>query len=297
MQYHANNVDQKKAAELARFDQVLSGIEAKIFKLAPYAEAERQQIIERAQAGQLRAEGKKRKQKFSLMDLDFVTRHKILTFAIDGINIPVFLQGWGDKKPTPIPLPPLTRTRDARLRLESLLVTIEQTTLNIPSVEANEAIQTWLSHIDFTKLGGETSYETGFDAVKGLRFSSLSHFPHNQLEAADAPSQEMQLMAKCKNLKALKLTFVDKDLVVGSSHLIVRSTTWTAKPVDQLRTEYHLDGILSMKELENIDLQVHLSRRDHYYWGGEVNSLGEWFEAEFEKRGRKVRVYTCEAPK
>ena len=103
-----------------------------------------------------------RKLRFSIMELPFDLRHTILKHAIKTSTIAVFLKGRNGRKPTPLPLPALTKAGDAKLRLEAILVTIENTALEIHSGVANDLMQAWLRTIDFGKLGGDTSYQTGY---------------------------------------------------------------------------------------------------------------------------------------
>ena len=216
------------ARDVARFDKLLAEIEAKMIKLAPYAEAEQQEFIKRAEKDMQRREKAKTKGKFLLMDLPSELRINIINLAIKPIKTAVFLKARNGRKPTPIPLPPIVRTRDKRLRLASLMVTIEKTTLEIHIGPANTAVQEWLSHIDFTKLEGDTSYETGFDAVNALHFPYFSRFPYKQLDKA-APNNDIVMMTNCKNLRNLSISFVDEELTNRYNDIVA------AKSMKQLR--------------------------------------------------------------
>jgi len=265
------SVMQATRQELSRLDKVLQEIQSKLEEIKPLAAAER----ERVEAA--------KKAKFQLMDLDFNIRHTILEYSIEPSTITVFLKGRNGQKPTPILLPDLTKARDKQLRLEAILVTIENTTLEIHSGPANEELHAWLCGIDFTQLRGDTSYETGFDAVKSLSFPYPSRLSYLTLDR-NTPDNDVELALKCDNLRTLDITFVDEKLVNQCNDL------FPPKAIDQLRREYRLDGLLQVKKLERLRLRVRITNFVHS-WAGRVGatcqkSLAAWFEAESDKQKR-----------
>lgn len=180
-----------------------------------------------------------RKRIFRFMDLPFDVRHHILTYVCTSATktTRVFLKGlYGS--PTTVPLPPIARTANRRVKSEALLVTIKQTTFEIHSGPGNAKFQNWLSSIDLT-ASGETSLKKGFDAVHSLAFPYFSHYPHASLPVK-APNNDLQLMAKCKMLRKVEITFVSNEVY---NHYHGVGVSPGPKPLDQLRRQYRLDTI------------------------------------------------------
>ena len=223
-------------------------------------------------------------------NVPFEVRLLILNFAIDPITTPFFLKGHTgkSKQTTCLPLGPLTTHPSLRMRLEALLITIEKTTIEIHSGPANQAVQAWLASIDFTRLRGDSSYRSGFDVVKALRFPFFSRFPHRSLPSS-AKNEDIQLIRCCKNLSSVRLTFVDEELTY-----FYNMDGWLAKPVEQIREEYRLDDILGCGKLKHLHLANKITYQVYEASGhvGErvVGRLREWLEGAFRGRGMEVVV-------
>ena len=216
------------------------------------------------------------KKRSKLMCLPYELRHEVLSYLCEIETMPVFLRGRNGMPPTAIPLPPIARAGDSALRAEAILVNIKQTTLEIHSGPGNAELRKWLSSIDFS-VSGETSLESGFDAVHSLSFPYFSRYPHASLPVK-APNNDIQLMAKCHNLRKVTLTFVLPELVNYNNVSAV------PKPVDQLRREYRLDSMLSMfqlGELRTIALRGPLQGTRGYT---SLQALATWLRSEYAIR-------------
>ena len=179
---------------------------------------------------------------FNFMELPYELRHMILSYICGSRTMRVFLNGNYYSPPTTVPLPAIAKVDDPKLSAEATLVSIKQATIEIHSGPGNAKFQQWLSSIDFS-ASGETSLQSGFDAVHSLSFLYFSRYPHRFLPA-HALNNDIQLMTKCRNLRTTTLSFVQVDLLL--------------KPVPQLRREYRLDSMLSMfqhGELQTIVLR------------------------------------------
>lgn len=175
---------------------------------------------------------------FNLIGLPYATRHEILSYVCDKKTTPVFLKGVRGLLPTAVPLPSIARAGDRQLRVETILVAIKQTTLEVHSGPGNTMLQEWLSKIDCT-VSGQTSLRTGFEAVHSLSFLFFSRFPHRSLPA-DTPNSDIKLMLKCPNLREISLNFTAEELTNSYNDFEL------AKPIEQLRDEYRLDSMLAM---------------------------------------------------
>ena len=163
---------------------------------------------------------------------------------------------------------------DRQLRLEAIHVTIELATLEIHSGPANAKLQKWLSSIDF-QGSGNTRLSKGFEAVKSLLFPYFSRFPHYLPNITT--NNDFGLMKLCTNLRSVEVQWVDSELCGNEG----------PKPVDQLRNEYRLDGMLDLAKLETLTLDGpgegstgHLA----------LQELVGGFENEYEKKGRTTKV-------
>ena len=210
--------------------------------------------------------------KFEIMLLPYAIRHDILSYVCERRNMPVFLKGIHGMPPTAVPLPTIARVRDRKLRAEAILVTIKQTTLEVHSGPGNAKLQKWLSSIDFT-VSGETSLQSGFDAVHSLYFPYFSRYPHASLPA-NAPNNDIRLMLKCRNLRKLTLTFVYAELL---------DVYLRPKSIYQLRREYRLDSMLSM--FQHGELQTIVLKNPSYAPAlPALRALAAWFRGEFAVR-------------
>ena len=100
-------------------------------------------------------------QAFNLMDLPFTVRLRMLDLCTVPLSREVFL----GSEPS-ISLPVWTRVGSRRLRLETIMIILGKSVVEVRSGRPNEALQEWLSTLDYHILQGDTNYETGFDAVK-----------------------------------------------------------------------------------------------------------------------------------
>lgn len=242
-------------------------------KIAPLGEAERIRMYPLLRIG------------------DFNIRTKILDLVIEPVTQPFFLKSANGKKGTELPISPLAKQHNERFRLEAIYVTLNKSTIEIHSGPANAGVQQWLAGMDFTALGGDTSYKTGFDAVKSLKFPFFSRFPHRKLPK-NAKNEDIVLMQRCKNLRSVHITLVDAELTY-----FYNMDGYLPKALEQMRREYRLDEMLKLKKLERLHLASKLSMyvyEDSGHVGfRQVEKLKEWFDVEFAKRGIKIAVTIC----
>jgi hypothetical protein len=159
--------------------------------------------------------------KFDIIRLPYALRHEVFSYVCERRTMPVFLKGIHGMPPQAVPLPTIARVGDRKLRTETILVAITQTTLEVHSGPGNAKLQKWLSSIDFT-VSGETSLQSGFDAVHSLYFPYFSRYPHGSLPA-HCTNNDIQLMLKCRNLHKLAITFVYAELVDAHYNLVPKS--------------------------------------------------------------------------
>lgn len=218
--------------------------------------------------------------KFIIMGLGYDTRHEILSHICDTGTMPVFLRAYRGMPPTAIPLPPLARARDRKLRAEMILVAIKQATLEIHSGPANKKLQEWLSSIDLS-ITSNTSLLTGFDAVHSLSFPYFSRFPH--YNPSITANNDIELMKKCASLRSVKLTFVQDELLKEDwDRGVVES-----KSVETLRSQYHLDGMLHLRNLKKLIL---VAMRCGSNGRAALQELGAWFKDEYGARNQILDV-------
>lgn len=267
--FNGSNVNEEKLRLRACYGKIQAQIMAEIVKIAPLAEAERHSI-------------------YPLLKLPFTLRLRILGYAIDPVTTAFFLPDGNGRKGSALPLSELACHTDERFRLESLMVTIEKSTIEIHSGPANEGMQKWFAQVNFSALGGDTTYKTGFDAVKSLRFPFFSRFPHRKLPA-NAKNQDINLMLRCKNLATLRISWVDEELTY-----FYNMDGFLPKPVEQIRREYRLDDMLKVKNLKHLHLASRVTNQVYEASGHvgyrQVEALKKWFDEEFGKRGLKVKV-------
>ena len=149
----------------------------------------------------------------------------------------------------------------------------------------------WLAGIDFTKLQGDTNYESGYDAVRRLKFPFFSRFPHAQLPQ-NTPNSDIVLMSKCKNLQDVTLHFHDTELVIAWYD----EEYFESKTISQLRQEYRLDDIFTLPSLRNLQFGIQnlnpWKDTERSMAGNDaLSDLLVWFKAEFKRRGMSVNIY------
>ena len=217
------------------------------------------------------------RKKFRLFGLPYEVRHEILGYVADAMSIAVYLPGIGGMPSTAIPLPLVTQVGDRRLRLETILLAIKQTTLEIHSGPANQKLQVWLASLNFSHTGN-TSLCNGFDAVHSLRFPYFSRFPHRIL-AARSSNNDIDLMRRCANLRSVSLHFVHSELI--------DYTTGLAKSVAQLRAEYRFDCMRNLRNLSKLELEGPSPGTV----GHTVTvALAAWFRWEYALHGKALQV-------
>lgn len=211
-----------------------------------------------------------------------------MNYAIKPVTTAFFLPGGKGKKGSSLPLDPLACHTDERFRLESLIVTIEKSTIEIHSGPANEGVQQRLESVDFTPISGDTSYKTGFDAVKSLRFPDFSRFPHHRLPA-DAKNQDIALKLRCKNLTTLPITWVDEEVTYFAP-----MPGYQPKDIDVIRRQSHLDDMLKIKGLKHLHLAARTTNQVYEEPGhvgfNAVIALQKWVEGAYVNRGIEVSV-------
>lgn len=203
-------------------------------------------------------------------------------------------------------LPPVARTRNQDLDLESLIVTIEKTEFEVCSKLGLEWLEKWLSRIDFAALHGSTSYRTGFDAVKALNLDPLKYSDFEDEEKIMLQRRGVLLMSKCENLRTAEVciewpTFLGRrcpdDSDRGPSPALVETIV----------RECAFDRILSLPHLETLYLELtspdgYLRLGSRYDWKladtvyRSMNNLKNWCEAEFGKRGQQVEIHVPKNP-
>lgn len=169
----------------------------------------------------------------------------------------------------------MSQAGSRQLRLESIHATLNTATLEIHSGPANAKLQRWLSSIDLT-CSGTGNLSKGFDAVHSLLFPYFSRFPHH-LPSITA-NNDIELMKRCGNLRSVSVQWVSSEL---------SDYNGVPKAVDQLRTEYRLDGMLELARLETLTLNgPGTGSASHTA----LHNLAKWFEAEFKERDRTTQV-------
>ncbi|KAF2764031.1 hypothetical protein EJ03DRAFT_332216 [Teratosphaeria nubilosa] len=180
----------------------------------------------------------------------------------------------------PLPLPVLARVGDRKLRLEVIKYFLENTTIEMHSGPANDQFRStrWRHKLRHRLRCGQIT-----------ELSLLRPLPTRQAPGQN-PNNDMELALSCRNLRTLRLTFVDAELCVPFNELFFP----TAKPIEQLRREYRLDGLLELEILEELKLSVVETNFVSDWAGGigwaQATKLAEWFETEFEAQGRKRPV-------
>ena len=222
-------------------------------------------------------------QTFPIMRLPLELREEVFKHhAIDfmapqnsSMRIRVFLAGNNGRMPTAIPLPPLTKAGSRQVRLEVLSVTIKLITFEIHSGPGNAKLQRWLEGIDLG-ASGQTSLKTGFDAVHSLIFPYFSRFPFYL--PSIMRNNDIELARRCANLRTLKILFARENLYDDDG---------SPQTVQQLRTNYRLDGMLGLANLQFLGLQ---SFSYPAFTDPALRDLKVWFETEFRERSQGVNV-------
>jgi hypothetical protein len=205
-----------------------------------------------------------------LMRLPYDVRYEILKNVVPAQNIRAFLV----RESVGIQLPAIAYAGSTKLRRECLLVALNQCTMEIHSGPGNERLQAWLAKVDFA--GVDTSCKTGFDAITSLRFPYFGFFPFGQ--PGITANNDVEVVLACKNLRKIRLTFSNLDV------------SWWDKEDGMRRAaaaiveNYQLEGILEAQKLEV--LSVFAPNNAWTICG--LRELFQWFEAEFEHRGRRV---------
>lgn len=222
-------------------------------------------------------------QKFDIMALPWDVRHNILEYICDRTTMPVFLRNIYGWSPTGTPLPAIARAGDRRLRLETILVSIKQTTLEIHSGPGNANLQEWLNSLNFTLIGEETGLRKGVDAIHSLSFPYFSRFPHQSLPVTN-PNKDMKLMLKCSNLRKVNLLFVNQELVHHPIGLI------RAESVVQLRQEYRLDSMLPLFRWGALKKIILRGPQEGLTGHAALQALAAWFRLEYAIRANMARL-------
>ncbi|KAK3718716.1 hypothetical protein LTR37_004935 [Vermiconidia calcicola] len=210
------------------------------------------------------------KKKFPIIGLPFDARACVLSHLCPTMNVRVYLRGVRGQPPSEMPLPAVVHAGDRKLRLEAIIVTIKQSTLEIHSGPGNAKLQEYLASLDFSSTG-ETNLITGFEAVRSLTFPYFSRFPHHH--PAITANNDIELMKKSSNLRKVCLNFVWPELFEHGT---------SQKSVAQLRAEYRLDGMLELGKLKKLILMAPNTRV--------VHELAAWFEGEYAARDRMLEV-------
>lgn len=219
---------------------------------------------------------------FRLLDLDWSARPTILELLIGKHTVAVFLPGRYGQSAVGIKLPEITKV-NKQLRVESLLVAIEESTFEIHSDPGNTKFQNWLANTDLKPLNGNVpeNIKTGFDAVQKLHFPYFSRFPHHLPHITS--NNDVNFMLKCDNLQEITLNFHFQEV-------FRKDVPGVEKTAEQLRKEYYLDGVLGLDKLKKLRFSGWCSADKDLG----IAALGKWFEGEFEgqqeKGQRKSRV-------
>ena len=263
-------------SDLTRFDPIIAQVKSEIDKVAPLADKTR-----RAKA--------KKSNPFCI--LPFHIRLQIFDLAIEPIHSALFMFNRRTGHVSRFPVPAIARAFDDQVGLESLMVLLEKSTIEIHSGPGQMKLRSFLQNVDFNEATPkDTSYNLGHDCIKAMRFSFFSRFPHKNLPA-NAFNKDIGLMLSCKNLTIVTTTWVDEDLTYFYS-----MDGYLPKTIERLREQYRLDGMLGLKKLKHLHLGLEVTDRVYdesgYIGYKQICALKVWLDGEFAKRGRKVMVTT-----
>lgn len=199
------------------------------------------------------------KNTFKMMELPTEVRRHLLGYLVEKDYLPVFLGGRHGSQ-TGMLLPKITYV-NKKLRLEVIVTVIENTTFSVHSGPGNAKYQKWLGGIDLSPIS--SNYVNGFGALKQIEFPYFSRFRHQVY----AINNDVELMLKCKNLQVVTMEWVWAELI---------DETHGAKTVQQVRAQYQLDRMRTLRNLKKIVL-----RRRGYDTVAEnvLQQLAAWFRA------------------
>lgn len=230
-----------------------------------------------------------------LMSLPYDVRHLILDEAITPVETSVW-DRHSRNRPFLVALPPLARTKNDRLRLESLLVTIAKSDFRIDSGGATEDFVNWLGRISFLPLHGDIAHKTGFDAVQALTFGKHdTHFRYERDFNYPGVSQ-LELAGRCKNLRFLTLKIANCDFTqeqkLGYSYM-----DRVPRTMPDLDTRFGFNNLFELRLFSLLRLKVLRKRVDEegHVTVDEPTELAlrevkAWLSGEFKRRGRRVEV-------
>ncbi|KAF2764280.1 hypothetical protein EJ03DRAFT_358537 [Teratosphaeria nubilosa] len=165
--------------------------------------------------------------------LPFELRLKIIEFAISdppSIKFPPARFACG--KPPHIvreDARQLARAGNRRLRLETILVSLENTKLESWSDGDRIQIETYLRSIDFAFLDGSTSYTTGLDAIKHCKLNYILNTLPSFLDTT-APHRGAELVSLFQNLRILQLkVFAPMSVLSGPRRPQEMQTTYVQR--------------------------------------------------------------------
>ena len=263
-------------SDLTRFHPIFAQLKTEINKVAPWADKTR---------------WAKAKKTNPFIVLPFLIRLQIFDLVIEPIQGTLYLKNRHTGLLPGFPTPAIARAFDNQVRLECLLVLLEKSVIEIHSGPGLMKLRGFLQCVDFNEsTPKDTSYDLGFDCIKALRFPFFSRFPHKTLPA-DAFNKDISLMRSCKNLTSVKMTWVDEDLTY-----FYNMDGYLPKKIERIREQYRLDAMLDLEKLEHLHLASKLTgyvyEESGHVGSRQVEALKEWFEEEFENRGKKVTVTT-----
>ncbi|GIZ48066.1 hypothetical protein CKM354_001114100 [Cercospora kikuchii] len=231
-------------------------------------------IVTPAQAALLRS-------KFELMLLDPEIRERIIEYAVradfysDQPVIAVFRPGQASgllPAPPAIKMSTLTRARDRQLRLETIRSTLMTVVLEVHSGWGNARLQQWLSELRLSEISKNMT--DGFDAVRALRFPYFSRFPYHLPHITS--NDDINLMLKCKGLKSVAIAFYPGSVV----SLWGTGVLGSELSADQLVRNYHLENMLELKELEELQFLQYCGHDPSLG----IPALAKWFKNEYQQR-------------
>lgn len=211
------------------------------------------------------------------MNMPYDLRYMVLQHIVPSQNIRAFLC----RESVGLSLPTIAYAGNTQLRRECLLVALNSCTMDIHSSPGNARLQAWLAKVDFT--GVSTSCKTGFDAITSLTFPYFSYFRYGT--PGITTNNDLGLAMACKNLRSLSLHFASSELARIALRCQGQEDEFEVAAA-MLRENYQLDGILKLDKLELLHVNAYGS--EDALRG--LRKLLAWFEAEFERLGRRVVI-------
>lgn len=180
------------------------------------------------------------------------------------------------------------------LRVESILVALQQKQVRIDSPSNCLDFKKWLSGIDFepARRAGVTGHKTGFDAVKSLEFVAIrDQFTPKRLRHREVNELgEWELLEKCSNLRSLT---VDVDNWECRFLLLLNDEPNISRIHPRhRRVRFHLHDLTKLNKLADLHFKfVGPNMFDNKEIVDErFKSLVTWLEERFERKRVKVKV-------